>query len=165
MSDDAASSSAVKPEPTAAAAAPEAPAAPVQAAAAPAAAAVDTETYIPKGSVKRVIKIDKDVRMVGQDAVLAISKATVSACLRARACKGHWVGWRQRQQKRRRRRWQWRGIAPCFAGAEIAPTILRGLFGAADRACCLPASPLVCLSVRLPTCSALCGSCPSPPGA
>ena len=31
---------------------------------------------IPKGSVKRVIKLDKDVRLVSAEAVLAISKAT-----------------------------------------------------------------------------------------
>ena len=90
----AASSSAEPPPPPAAAAASSA-APPVAAAAAaaaaptveggaePAAAAKpaggggdEVESYIPKGSVKRVIKIDKDVRMVGQDAVVAISKAT-----------------------------------------------------------------------------------------
>ena len=34
------------------------------------------DTLIPKGSVKRVIKLDKDVRLVGTDAVIAIAKAT-----------------------------------------------------------------------------------------
>ena len=34
------------------------------------------ESLIPKGSVKRVIKLDKDVRLVGTDAVTAISKST-----------------------------------------------------------------------------------------
>jgi hypothetical protein len=36
------------------------------------------DLIIPKGSVKRVIKIDKDVRLVAADAVLVITKATVS---------------------------------------------------------------------------------------
>jgi hypothetical protein len=35
------------------------------------------DLIIPKGSVKRVIKIDKDVRLVAADAVLVITKATV----------------------------------------------------------------------------------------
>ena len=34
------------------------------------------DSLIPKGSVKRVIKLDKDVRLVGTDAVTAISKST-----------------------------------------------------------------------------------------
>lgn len=34
------------------------------------------DLIIPKGSVKRVIKIDKDVRLVAADAVLVITKAT-----------------------------------------------------------------------------------------
>jgi hypothetical protein len=39
---------------------------------------VESELIIPKGSVKRVIKIDKDVRLVAADAVLVITKATVT---------------------------------------------------------------------------------------
>ena len=37
---------------------------------------VSGDVAIPKGSVKRVIKLDKDVRLVSAEAVLAISKAT-----------------------------------------------------------------------------------------
>jgi hypothetical protein len=95
--DAAAASSSAEPPPPPAAAAASSAAPPVAAAAAAAAAPAaeggaelpvaaakqepagggdEVESYIPKGSVKRVIKIDKDVRMVGQDAVVAISKAT-----------------------------------------------------------------------------------------
>ena len=41
-------------------------------------AKAEGELIIPKGSVKRVIKIDKDVRLVAADAVLVITKATVN---------------------------------------------------------------------------------------
>ena len=40
-------------------------------------APAEGDLIIPKGSVKRVIKIDKDVRLVAADAVLLITKATV----------------------------------------------------------------------------------------
>ena len=47
---------------------------------APAAAtssSLNTTLTVPKGSVKRVIKLDKDVKMVAADAVFLMTKATV----------------------------------------------------------------------------------------
>jgi hypothetical protein len=38
---------------------------------------LSTTLTVPKGSVKRVIKLDKDVKMVAADAVFLMTKATV----------------------------------------------------------------------------------------